>query len=104
MSRASFLLAAALLVAVPGLLSARITKITITSRAVVFNGQTFGTAGQFEKIKGIASGEIDPNDRRNALITDIQLAPRNSRGRVEYRTNFTIVKPVDMTKSSELSS
>ncbi|HVV45765.1 MAG TPA: alpha/beta hydrolase domain-containing protein, partial [Bryobacteraceae bacterium] len=55
---------------------------------------------QFEKIKGIASGEIDPKDRRNALITDINHAPRNGRGHVEYRTNFTLVKPLDMRKSS----
>lgn len=81
-------------------LSGRITKIEITSRAVAFNGQSFGTAGQFEKIKGIASGEIDPKDRRNALITDIELAPKNARGRVGYRTNFTLVKPVDMRRSS----
>ena len=79
---------------------ARITKITITSRAPAFNNQTFGSAGQFEKIKGIAAGEIDPKDRRNALITDIQFAPKNARGRVEYRTNFTLVKPVDMSKSA----
>ena len=100
MNRRSSLIAAALLVAAPALLSARITKITITSRGTAFNGQTFGAVGQFEKIKGIASGEIDPADRRNALITDIQLAPKNARGRIEYRTNFTIMKPVDMTKSS----
>jgi len=94
------LLAATLMIAAPSVLSARVTKIVITSRAPVFNGQSFGTAGQFEKIKGIASGEIDPKDPRNALITDIQFAPKNAGGRVEYRTNFTIVKPVDMTKSS----
>ena len=82
------------------LLQARITRITITSRAPAFNNQIFGTAGQFEKIKGIASGEIDPTDRRNALITDIQFAPKNARGRVEYKTNFTLVKPVDMSKSA----
>ena len=81
-------------------LDARVTRIEITSRAVAFNGQLFGAVGQFEKIRGIASGEIDPKDRRNALITDIDHAPRNSRGHVEYRTNFTLVKPVDMRKSS----
>src|SRR5258708_6752983 len=81
-------------------LNARITKITITSRTPAFNNQAFGSAGPFEKIKGIAAGEIDPKDRRNALITDIQFAPKNARGRVEYRTNFTLVKPADMTKSA----
>ncbi len=100
MNRLTALLAATLCLVATPLLNARITKITITSRVAAFNGQTFGTAGAFEKIKGIASGEIDPKDRRNALITDIQFAPRNARGHVEYRTNFTLIKPVDMTKSA----
>src|SRR3954463_10249770 len=100
MKHAVSLFAATLCLTAPALLNARITKITITSRAAAFNGQQFGTAGQFEKNRGIASGEIDPKDRRNALITDIQVAPKNAAGRVEYRTNFTIVKPVDMSKSS----
>jgi hypothetical protein len=79
---------------------ARITKITIISRTVAIDGKTFGKAGAYEKIKGIATGEIDPSDRRNTIITDIQFAPKNSHGMVEYRTNFTLVKPVDMSKSS----
>ena len=33
---------------------------------------------------GKAYGELDPNDPKNALITDIKLAPRNARGKVEY--------------------
>ncbi len=99
MKRTQMSLIAALCLAAPQL-HARITKITIASRAVAFNSQTFGTAGQFEKIKGIATGEIDPKSPRNALITDIQFAPRNAKGLVEYRTNFTLVKPVDMNRSS----
>lgn len=82
-----------------GALDARITGIEITSRAPAFDGNTFGAVGAYEKIKGIATGELDPAGARNALITDIALAPKNARGRVEYRTNFTILKPVDMRKS-----
>jgi hypothetical protein len=78
---------------------ARVVKITITARGPAHNGQTFGSVGAYETIKGIATGEIDPSDRRNALITDLGLAPKNAAGRVEYRANFTIVKPVDMTKT-----
>ena len=100
MKPAVALFAVTLCLTAPGLLHARITKITITSRVAAFNGQQFGTAGQFEKIKGIANGEIDPKDRRNALITDIQFAPKNAKGLVEYRTNFTLIKPVDITKSA----
>src|SRR6202030_712733 len=41
----------------------------------------------------------DPLDRRNAIITDIQFAPKNANGKVEYTTQFTLLKPVDMSKS-----
>ncbi len=81
-------------------LHAEVVRITITSRQPAFNGQAFGTVGSYEDITGIAYGEIDPRDPRNAVITDIELAPRNARGMVEYRTMFTLRKPVDMTKAS----
>src|SRR5262245_53423090 len=79
---------------------AGVTIITITSRQPAFNNQPFGAVGSYEEIRGIAIGEVDPADRRNAVITDIQLAPRNARGRVEYRTTFTLLKPVDMSKAA----
>src|SRR4051794_34654049 len=89
------LLSAALCLSAPAWLHARVTKITIVSRAPAFNGQAMGPAGPYEKVKGIATGELDPKDRRNSVITDIELAPRNANGRVAYRANFTLVKPVD---------
>jgi hypothetical protein len=82
------------------LLHGRILRIEIRARAQAFNGQVFGAAGAYEQIQGTAYGEIDPADRRNAPITDILLAPRNSRGRVEYRTTFTMRKPLDMSKAA----
>ena len=59
-----------------------------------------GSVGAYEQLRGSSKGEIDPNDRRNALITDIQLAPRNVRGNVEYTASFTIIKPLDMSRAS----
>src|SRR4051812_37587843 len=93
------LLSAVVCLSAPVWLHARVIKITIVSRAPAFNGQAMGPFGAYEKIKGIATGELDPKDRRNAVITDIELAPRNPGGRVEYRANFTLVKPVDSAKA-----
>ena len=81
-------------------LYADVVRITISSRAPVFNGQSFGAVGPYEDIRGVAFGEIDPRDPKNAVITDIELAPKNARGLVEYRTTFTLRKPVDMTRSA----
>jgi hypothetical protein len=82
---------------------AKITQIVIErTSSPAFDGAQFGAAGQYEVIAGRAYGELDPNDERNAIITDIQLAPRNARGMVQYETTFQITKPVDMTKASGL--
>lgn len=79
--------------------NARIIKIEVASREPLFEGRTFGNVGAYEQIRGTAIGELHPADRRNAIITDINLAPRNLRGMVEYRTTFTLHKPVDMDRS-----
>lgn len=79
---------------------AGIVKIQITSREPAFGGKTFGNVGAYEKLKGKAYGEVDPNLPQNALITDIQLAPRNARGMVEYTTDIYILKPLDLSKGN----
>ena len=72
----------------------------LTVESPTFGGMSFGTVGTYEKIFARAYGEVDPSDRRNALITDINLAPRNANGMVEYSTDVHIIKPVDMSKGS----
>src|SRR5262249_44123772 len=94
----ALVLAAASLAGAPA--GARITRIEITSRAVTFDGIAFGAVGAYEKLIGKAYGEIDPGDARNALITDLALAPRNARGMVEYAMDIYLLKPVDMAKGN----
>jgi len=93
---------AAFVMGAVGSTEARVTQITMSAPTPLFNGQTFGSAGAYEQIKGTAKGELDPADRHNVVITDIQFAPKNANGKVEYTTTFTIIKPVDMSKSSGL--
>ena len=59
-----------------------------------------GSVGQYEKIRGIAYGEVDPSDPRNAVITDIELAPVNVQGMVEYSMDIFILKPVDLNRGN----
>src|SRR4051812_23025153 len=77
-----------------------IVRIDVTSRTTAFEGKTFGSVGAYEKLRGKAYGELDPNDPRNAVIVDLALAPRNARGRVEYSMDFYILKPVDLTQGN----
>jgi hypothetical protein len=82
---------------------AEVKRIVIDRKvSPAFDGRSFGTAGQYETLAGRAFGELDPNDPHNRIITDLQLAPRNSNGRVEYVVSFFVVKPIDMSKSSGL--
>jgi Alpha/beta hydrolase domain len=81
---------------------ARIVRLEILSvQSPTFGGLSFGNVGTYEKIFARAYGEVDPSDRRNALITDIDLAPRNANGMVEYSTDVHIIKPVDLSKGNQ---
>ena len=80
---------------------AHITSLEIVSvQTPTFGGLSFGGVGQYEKIFARAYAEVDPSDRRNALITDINLAPRNQRGMVEYSVDVHILKPIDLAKGN----
>jgi alpha/beta hydrolase family protein len=89
----------AILLAPPA--QARITQLQVTRlESPTFGGMTFGSVGAYEKIVARATGEVDPALPGNALITDIQFAPRNARGMVEYAMDVMIVKPIDPSKGS----
>jgi hypothetical protein len=48
-----------------------------------------------------ASGAVDPNDPLNAIIQDIDLAPKVS-GLVQYSMDVTILMPTDLSKSNHV--
>ena len=90
---------ASLLLAAPA--EARITKITITKiESPTFGGTSFGAVGQYEKVIGTVTGEVDPLDRRNEVIVDVKLAPRNGQGKVEYSTDFLILRPINAARGN----
>jgi len=74
--------------------------LTINSTQPFANGSAFGGAGAYEQVTGTIKGEVDPQDPKNAIIQDLQLAPVNARGMVEYSADFSMLKPVDMSKAS----
>jgi hypothetical protein len=105
-SRKPFLLVAlagAALLAWVAPTQARVTRIIVDTKvSPAFGGASFGTAGQYETLAGRVFGELDPNDPHNTIIQDINLAPKNANGKVEYSATFLLVKPIDMSKSSHL--
>ena len=97
------LLCAAVLAAFATPLEARITRIEIDpllSQSPTFGGYAWPGVGQYERIIGTAHGEVDPTDKQNRVIVDVELAPRNARGNVEYSFDFYILKPIDLSKGN----
>lgn len=90
-------LALGLLMVGPNALHARVTRIEIGS--VVPDTSKSGKLA-YEIVKGRFYGEVDPAAPENAIITDLSLAPRNMRGKVEYWATFALARPVDARAAS----
>ena len=64
----------------PVALQAEVISFDILERTAAFSGRSFGEVGSYERITARATIALDPADDRNAVITDLALAP------VECRT------------------
>lgn len=81
--------------------SSTITRVQIDAvESPTFEGREFGAAGRYERLVGRFYGELDPANSQNAGIVNIDRAPRNARGMVEYSADFRILKPIDMARGS----
>ena len=78
----------------------RVTALDITSRRLAFGGQEFGAIGAYEILIGTATAVADPRGARNKGIVDLDRAPRNAAGLVEYTFEVQILKPADMTHAN----
>jgi hypothetical protein len=83
--------------AFPTALSAQVARFDILERSPAFAGRSFGDVGPYERITARATIALDPADDRNAVITDLALAPRTQDGRVEAVADVVILRPVDPT-------
>lgn len=79
---------------------AHVTRVEITSRADVQNGRTFGLAGAYERIIGKVYLAVDPANIHNKQIVDLDKAPRNAQGEVEFSADLYLFKPKDMNKGN----
>ena len=85
-------LAAGMLLAAPAA-EARITKVVIDSalsQSPTFGGYSWPGVGQYERLIGTAYGEVNPSDRKNSVIVDVGLAPRNTSGNVDISLDVAI--------------
>jgi hypothetical protein len=84
----------------PSTLGAEVTRIEITTREDVLGGKSFGTVGPYEKLIGTVHIAVDPHNVRNALVADLDKAPRNAQGRVEGSADIHIIRPKDPARGN----
>jgi hypothetical protein len=74
--------------------SAAVTRVEITERGAVaaFRG--------YERIVGKIHFAVDPKLAANRIIADIDLAPRNQQGLVEFTADLYMLKPADPAKGN----
>ena len=95
--KGSYVLTATLILAVlaPVTLRAELIRIEVSSRQDVLNGKAFGSVGAYEKLKGKAYFAVEPSNSHNQIIVDLDKAPRNAQGKVEFSSDIFILKPKD---------
>ena len=74
---------------------AGVVGVEVSSRENLLGGKSFGLAGPYEKITGTVRFAVDPKNSANRIVTDIDLAPRNGDGHVEFSSEFFLLKPTD---------
>jgi len=102
MHRLSSAVAAAtitLCLSLPGTATGQITDFDLELvESPALGGRHFGGAGQYELLRGVVTGTVDPDDRRNQDIVNLERAPRTDTGQVAYRATVEVYRPVDMTR------
>lgn len=73
-------------------------KIEISHIGPAFDALSFGSVGPYEIVTGVVQGEVDPGHPLNAAIVNLDRAPRNGAGGVEYQVEFCLLKPADMRR------
>jgi len=87
-----------LVAAAPAL--ADVMRIDVQSRGDLVGGQSFGAAGPYEKLSGKIFFAVDPSLPANRIVTDLDKAPRNAAGKVEFSADFYLIKPKTIARGN----
>jgi hypothetical protein len=79
---------------------ARVVRVEVVSREDLQDGKPFGLAGAYEKITGRVYFAVKPDNAHNRQIVDLDKAPRNPQGEVEFSSDLYLLKPKDMVKGN----
>jgi len=85
---------------VAGVMPAALVRVELSERSDVLGGKSFGAAGPYERLTGKAYFAIDPSNPANRVISDIDKAPRNEKGLVEFSSDLYVLKPRDPARGN----
>ncbi len=77
-----------------------VTGFDIEFQRELEGGRSFGDVGPYEELRGTLRFAVDPEHESNVRISDVELAPRNADGLVEFSADVSILLPVDRAKAS----
>ena len=75
-------------------------RLKIHDREAFAQGEYFGDTGPYERIAGEIEFAVDPESEGYSMIVDLEHAPRNDRGLVEFATDFYILRPADLERGN----
>ena len=80
--------------------NAEVIRFEMLQSCTAFEGRSFGSVGPYVKITGRATIAVDPADPRNAIIADIDKAPRDEKGLVEATADVVLLRPADPLRAN----
>ncbi|MBL4835511.1 MAG: hypothetical protein JKY26_16210 [Pseudomonas sp.] len=81
----------------------RLNQFEVVDRYPAFGGQTFGTVGAYEVINANAHFWLNPDAPANTDVVDLDAAPTNAEGYVEYSTEVVLLRPVDPSQARRVA-
>jgi hypothetical protein len=80
--------------------AAEVVRFEVLQSVPAFEGRSFGSVGPYVKVTARATVAVDPADRRNAVIADMDRAPRNAAGKVEATADVVLLRPADPARGN----
>jgi hypothetical protein len=65
---------------------ARVVRVEVTSRKDIWNGR-------YELLRGRVHFAVDPANVHNSVVVDLDKAPRNAQGEVEFSSELSMMRP-----------
>lgn len=77
-----------------------VTRLEIESITDFAGGESFGDVGPYQFMEGSVQFAVDPSSPRNDVVTDIELAPKDSDGAVRFSSDFAVLCPKDPDRAN----